>query len=522
MPKMTDAADQTARPDLQPAESQRLSGACASGVCASRAIPAWGRTALWHGARPRERGAVLWRWLLGMVVVLMAAGAAWQWYSGRDKTGLAGTEQAASAAADKGGEKGGEKASGKGAGKGGGRFGDPANRVTPVSVATIAAGDLDVYLNALGTVTPLRTVTVRTRVDGELVKVLFREGQLVREGELLAEIDPRPFLVQQTQMEGQVARDEALLANARIDLERYRTLFAQDSIAKQLVDTQASLVRQLEGTVRMDAGQLDNVRLQLTYARITAPISGRIGLRQVDQGNIVHASDANGLAVITQTQPVAVIYTIPQDSLPGVMRRQTAAGRLPAQAWDREQKRLLARGSLTSIDNQIDVTTGTVRLKAQFDNRDGELFPNQFVNVRMLVDTLRAVVIAPAAAVQRGVQGLFVYVAKDDNTVAVRVITTGANEAGRVEVTSGLAAGERVVVDGMDRLREGAKIEIIEAGRQGRGGRGGKPEAGARTEKADQGGKADPGDKPPRGEGGERPDRGDKGGSERRPQRAPQ
>jgi multidrug efflux system membrane fusion protein len=366
--------------------------------------------------------------------------------------------------------KGAEGKGAEGRGKGAGRF-DPANRTTPVTVATIARGELEVILNALGTVTPLRTVTVRSRVDGEIIRLHFREGQMVREGDLLAEIDPRPFQVQVTQMEGQKARDEALLANARIDLERYRTLAAQDSIASQQVDTQAALVRQLEGTVRMDAGQLDNARLQLSYARITAPISGRIGLRQLDQGNVVRASDAAGLVVITQTAPVSVIYTLPQDSLPAVLRR-SAAARLATEAWDREQKVRLATGQLASIDNQIDVSTGTVKLRAQFDNRDEGLFPNQFVNVRMRVETLRDVVLVPASAVQRGVQGLFVYLARDDGTVTVRAVRTGVSEAGRTQVIEGLAPGDRVVVDGVDRLREGAKIEIADPAARAGGGPG--------------------------------------------------
>src|SRR5205809_2835211 len=286
-----------------------------------------------------------------------------------------------------------------GATKGGGRgLGGP----TPVVAAPAGQGDVDIIVNGLGTVTPLRTVTVKSRVDGELVRVLFTEGQLVKEGELLAEIDPRAFQVQLAQAEGQLARDRALLENARLDLERYRTLFKQDSIAKQQVDTQASLVRQYEGAVAVDRSQIDNAKLQLAYSRVTAPISGRIGLRLVDPGNIVHAGDQNGLVVITQLQPVAVVYTVPQDLVPPVMKRLQGGEPVQVEAWDRDQKAKLADGELASADNQVDPQTGTVKLKAQFANEDGGLFANQFVNVRMKLDTLRGAVIVPSPAVQRG------------------------------------------------------------------------------------------------------------------------
>jgi multidrug efflux system membrane fusion protein len=347
-----------------------------------------------------------------------------------------------------------------------GKGGVDPNRATPVLTDLAKTSDVNVYLGGLGTITPLRTVTVRSRVDGELMKVHFTEGQMVKEGELLAEIDPRPFQVQLMQAEGQMARDQALLANARIDLERYQTLFKQDSIAKQQVDTQAALVRQYEGAVLTDRSQIDNARLQITYSKVTAPIGGRLGLRQVDPGNVVRSSDANGLVVITQLQPVAAIFTIPQDSLPAVLKRlrESASDKQPpvVEAWDRENRSRLASGTLITVDNQIDPTTGTVKLKAEFPNADGSLFANQFVNVRMVVEIRKEMTVVPAAAVQRGAQGMFVYVAKEDNTVTVRPVRVGPSEGPLTAIESGIAPGERVVVDGVDRLREGAKIEIAQ------------------------------------------------------------
>jgi multidrug efflux system membrane fusion protein len=350
-----------------------------------------------------------------------------------------------------------------GATKGGAGGPGGAARATPVVAAAATQGDIDVMVNGLGTVTPLRTVTVRTRVEGELVRVLFQEGELVKAGQLLAQVDPRPFQVQLQQAQGQLARDRALLENARLDLERYKTLFQQDSIARQQVDTQASLVRQYEAAVAVDMGQIANARLQLDYANINAPIGGRIGLRLVDPGNIVRPGDANGIVVITQLQPVSVLFTVPQDLLPAVLKRLHSGESIAVQAWDRDQRAKLADGRLASADNQVDPQTGTVKLRAQFENDDGGLFPNQFVNVRMQLDTLRDAVIVPSAAVQRGAQGMFVYVVRADNTVELRTVRLGPLEAQRQAIAEGLRPGETVVIDGVDRLRPGAPVEVASA-----------------------------------------------------------
>ncbi|WNB75002.1 MdtA/MuxA family multidrug efflux RND transporter periplasmic adaptor subunit [Methylomonas koyamae] len=334
----------------------------------------------------------------------------------------------------------------------------------PVSVATgqTRRGDMPIYLHGLGSVTPLQTVTLRSRVDGELVKVAFNEGRSVRLGELLAEIDPRPFQVQLEQAQGQLLRDEALLKNAELDLARYQTLLEQDSIAAQQTATQAALVKQYRGTVEIDRAQLENAKLQLAYTKISAPISGRIGLRLVDQGNMVRASDANGLAVITQMQPISVVFTLPEDQAPAVMARWRSGTALEVEAYDRAGQQKLAVGKLLAIDNQIDPATGTLKLKAIFDNPDHTLFANQFVNVKMRLDVLRDAVLAPNAAIQQGAGGAYVYLVNADNTVSVRQVKTGPAAGETVAILDGLDAGQTLVVDGADRLRDGAAVKIAE------------------------------------------------------------
>ena len=338
---------------------------------------------------------------------------------------------------------------------------------TSVLAAEVRKGDISVYLSGLGTVTPVATVTVKSRVDGQLNRVLFKEGQVVRRGDLLAEIDPRPFEAELLQAEGALARDQAQLRNAHLDLQRFQDLFKKGYVSSQQLDAQSSLVHQYEGAVKANQGQIDNVRLKLSYARITAPISGRIGFRQVDEGNIVHAGDPEGLAVITQLQPITAVFSIPEDSLPQVLKRLKNGSRLKVDAFDREQKQRLAEGSVLTVDNQIDPTTGTVKVKAEFPNGGNELFPNQFVNLRMLVDVKKDFVIIPTASIQRGPQGTFVYVVKEDGTVDMRKIVAGASQGGDTSVTEGLIPGEKVVVEGAERLKGGSKVQMREKEQKG-------------------------------------------------------
>ena len=342
----------------------------------------------------------------------------------------------------------------------GAQGGVPAPPRVPVVAAAARTRDVGVYLNGLGAVTPLNTVTVKSRVDGELIAVRFQEGQIVSHGELLAEIDPRPFEAQLTQFEGQLERDQALLDNARVDLKRFQVLVKTDAVPRQQLDTQDSLVHQLEGTVKNDQGQIDATKVNLVYCRITSPIAGRVGLRLVDPGNIVHATDTGGLVIITQLQPITVIFTIPEDSIPTVLEQLGRGVRLPVQAYDREQRKKLADGALLTIDNQVDPTTGTVRLKAQFPNTDNRLFPSQFVNARLLIETRRGATVVPTAAIQQSPRGSFVYVVRPDRTVGVRQVGVGVTDGDDVSIEQGLQVGEQVVVEGAERLRDGAAIAL--------------------------------------------------------------
>ena len=334
----------------------------------------------------------------------------------------------------------------------------PGVRAIPVVTTIVQQKDMAIYINGLGTVTAFKTVTLRSRVEGELVKVAFNEGQMVREGELLMEIDRRPFDVQRQQAEGQLARDGATMKSAEITLKRYQELIASKALSPQQLDEQLALVKQTSGAIQSDQAAIENAKLQLTYCQIISPISGRIGLRLVDQGNIVRANDPSGLAVITQLQPIALIFTIPQDDIWRVQKQLGAEKPLVVDAYDRDFKTKLATGTLLAIDNQVDATTGTVRLKAQFDNEDGLLFPNQFVNARLLVDTKRDAVVVSSAAIQRGPDSNFVYVVKDDETVELRTVTISISEGAETVIESGLKPREIVVTDGVDKLQPKSKV----------------------------------------------------------------
>jgi multidrug efflux system membrane fusion protein len=349
-----------------------------------------------------------------------------------------------------------------------GRFG--GDGPTPVATATAAKGDIPVTLNALGTITPLATVTVHSQIAGILTEVKFQEGQLLHEGDVLAIVDPRPYQHALDQAQGQLERDQALLTNAELDAARYKTLFEQDSIAKQQLDTQVALVRQDRGVVQTDKAAVDTAKLNLSYCTIRAPLTGRVGLRQVDPGNYVGVGDVSSIAVITQMKPITAIFTIAEDNLPSVLQHLRQNQTLSVTATDRRQKVKLATGVVTTIDNQIDTTTGMVKLRAQFANDDEMLFPNQFVNIELLVDTVRDATVVPVAAIQRGAPGTFVYLVGNDSKVTVRPVKLGPEAGERVAIESGLAPGDVVVVDGADRLKEGARVNATPVGQAGKPG----------------------------------------------------
>jgi membrane fusion protein, multidrug efflux system len=404
-------------------------------------------------ASPSKSRWWLWVLLLGVVAVGF-------WYFRNSRGGSQAADSAAPAA-----NKG---RGGPGAG----------NFTVPVVVATAQRGDLPVYFNGLGTVTAFNTVTVRSRVDGQLISVAFKEGQFVHGGDLLAQIDPRPFQVQLEQAQGQLAKDEALRKDAEANFERFKLLFKEGVIPQQQLDTQAASVGQFDGAIKTDQAQIDNAKLQLTYSRITAPISGRIGLRLVDAGNIVHAGDTNGLLVITQLQPISVIFSLPQDQLPQVTAKLRSGVVLAVEAYDRDDTDKIAMGKLVTIDNQIDPTTGTYKLKSIFSNENNALFPNQFVNVHLLVDTKRNLTIVPTPAIQRGPQGSYVYAVGKDNVVKIRTITVAQTTGNSVGLSDGLNPGDIVVIDGQDKLQDGSKvIPNFAAGANG-AGRGSGPQPG--------------------------------------------
>lgn len=378
--------------------------------------------------QPRRR----WMWLLLVVVLVVGARMVYGARRGTDAPGSAGGAPGPNA---------------------------PVRAVPVVGVAA-RQGEMPVYLTGLGSVTAYNTVTLKSRVEGQLVSVGFREGQLVHEGDVIAEVDPRPFQVQLTQAEGQMARDLAQLQDAKASLERFRTLLADGVIAKQDYDDKVAAVGQFEGATKLDQGLIDNAKLQLTYSRITAPITGRAGLRLIDVGNIVQPNDATGLVVITQIQPIAVNFTIPEDDLPAVLAKLRQTEHLPVEAYDRAGNTQIATGWLHAIDNQIDRTTGTTRLKGVFANDDGALYPNQFVNVHLLLDVHKEAVLVPTAAVQRGPHGTFVYAVKPDRTVEVRPVTLGPQSETDTAIERGVAVGETVVVDGIDKLRAGMTVDV--------------------------------------------------------------
>ena len=396
-----------------------------------------------EGFEPRDREASGSRWWLWIIVLVIVAALAFWYFRG---TKVSTEAQGSANAAGQGSGKGGRQ------GQGGGAM------VVPVVVAQAQRGDLPVYFNGLGTVTAFNTVTVRSRVDGQIVKINFTEGQTVHQGDALVEIDPRPYQVQLEQAQGQLAKDQAQLRDVQVNYERFQLLFKEGVIPKQQVDTQQAQVGQFEGSIKADEGVIDSAKLQIVYSHVTAPITGRVGLRLVDMGNIVHASDTNGLLVITQLQPIAVIFSLPQDQLSQVLGKLHGS-QLAVEAYDRDDITKIASGKLLTIDNQIDTTTGTYKLKSVFDNEKNTLFPNQFVNIHLLVDTKHNVTIVPSPAIQRGPQGTYVYLVQKDNTVKIQNVTLALSTSNSVGISAGLQPGDTVVTDGQDKLQDGSKIE---------------------------------------------------------------
>ncbi len=413
-------------------------------------------------ARPRvsasrfSRGRARTSLILGVLALAIVGGGGYWWYQKKNNTTSGADQAAATRPAGGPGGPGGQ------GGRGGSRVGPGGSggaQAQPVSAGVVDERDMRVLVNAIGTMSARATAVVRTKVSGELIKLHFKEGDDVKVGQLLAEIDPRSYQATLNQVQGTYQRDQALLKNAQLDLQRYKDLQAQDSIANQQVDTQAALVRQYEGTVAADKAQVDAAKLQLSYTRVTAPISGRLGLRQSDLGNVVNPSDANGIVTISQVKPIDALFSLPEVHVSTLARRIAEKQDLPVELWDRENKQLLAKGRLNALDNTIDTTTGTVKAKASFDNANSRLFANQFVNVKLQVNLLQNTLTVPATAVQNN----YVYLVKPDNTVTQRKIVVGVTDGDRVSVKGDLQPGDQVVTDGIDRLREGAPVSIIAA-----------------------------------------------------------
>ena len=372
------------------------------------------------------------RWLYAAILVVLTLAGLFWWY-----------EHAKSAAAAKAASAKAKSAAAAG---------------VPVVAAQAQTGNIGVYVTGLGAITPIYTVTVKSRVDGQLMSVHFKEGDLVNQGDPLIEIDPRPYEAAVVQAQGALVRDTALLANARVDLVRYTTLVAQEAVPEQTLATQRALVAQYEGTVTNDQGVLDAAKVNVVYCHITSPITGIVGLRLVDPGNIVHSTDTNGMIVITQIQPISVIFTVGEDQLPPILQKIRAGQKLTVEAWDRDLKNKIASGTLSTIDNLIDQTTGTLKLRATFDNENRSLFPNQFVNARLLQQEKTGVTLLPSAAIQRNTNDTYVYLIQANNTVTVRNVKIGTTEGDQSEITSGLSPGDKVVMTGVDKLQEGSKV----------------------------------------------------------------